>query len=105
MRRDMDRSCGKTVASSNGRLSMRPEAEANGRRRTVGGQAMRAVATLVGSPGSVAHAASEATPGPLPRPPGRPPPEPIVIKVPPGPREHPEIDRSNDEDEEKDDGI
>ena len=66
---------------------------------------MRAVATLVGSPGPVADAAIEVTPGPLPRPPSRPPAEPIVIKVPPRPREHPEVDRPNDEDEEKDDGI
>ena len=44
--------------------------------------------------------AAEAAPGPLPKPPSRPPAEPIVIRTPPRPRAGPEIDGSNDEDEE-----
>ena len=36
-------------------------------------------------------------PGPLPKPPGRPPAEPIIIRTPPRPREDLEIDGSDDE--------
>ena len=39
--------------------------------------------------------------GPLPRPPGRPPAEPIVIRTPPRPREDLEIERPDDIDEGK----
>ena len=44
--------------------------------------------------------AAEAAPGPLPKPPGRPPAEPIVIRTPPRPRDGPEIEESDEEDEE-----
>ena len=46
----------------------------------------------------------EAAPDRLPKPPAHPPAEPIIIKVPPQPRELPEIDRPHDE-EEDDAGI
>ena len=36
-------------------------------------------------------------PGPLPKPPGRPPAEPIIIRTPPRPREDLEIDGSDDD--------
>ena len=38
-------------------------------------------------------------PDPVRRPPDNPPPEPIIIKVPPRPPEAPEVDRPDDEDE------
>ena len=41
--------------------------------------------------------AVEAAPGPLPKPPGRPPAEPIVIRSPPRPRDDMEIEQSDDE--------
>ena len=41
----------------------------------------------------------EAAPDRLPKPPAHPPAEPIIIKVPPQPREVPEIDRPHDEDD------
>ena len=46
----------------------------------------------------------EAVPDRLPKPPAHPPAEPIIIKVPPQPREVPEIDRPHDE-KEDDAGI
>ena len=46
----------------------------------------------------------EAAPDRLPKPPAHPPAEPIIIKVPPQPREVSEIDRPRDEGED-DDGI
>jgi hypothetical protein len=42
---------------------------------------------------------NEAMPDPVRRPPDNPPPEPIIIKVPPRPPEAPEVDRPDDEDE------
>jgi len=45
----------------------------------------------------------EAVPDRLPKPPAHPPAEPIIIKVPPQPREVPEIDRPDES--EHDDGI
>ena len=53
--------------------------------------------------GPVADAAIGAVPGGLPKPPAHPPAEPIIIKVPPRPREEPEVDRPDDG--EEDDGI
>ena len=44
--------------------------------------------------------AVEAAPGPLPKPPSRPPAEPIVIRSPPRPRGDLEIEQSDDEDAE-----
>ena len=44
--------------------------------------------------------AIEATPGPLPKPPGRPPAEPIVIRTPPRPRDDLEIERVGRRDED-----
>jgi hypothetical protein len=41
-----------------------------------------------------------ALPDPLPKPPGRPPGEPIIIRDPPRPSEVPEIDDSEDENDE-----
>ena len=41
--------------------------------------------------------AIEAMPGPLPKPPRRPPAEPIIIRTPPRPREDLEIDGSDDD--------
>jgi hypothetical protein len=38
-------------------------------------------------------------PDPVRRPPDNPPPEPIIIKIPPRPPEAPEVDRSDDDDE------
>jgi len=46
-------------------------------------------------------AVEAAPPGPLPKPPGRPPAEPIVIRTPPRPRDDLEIDGSDDEDKEE----
>jgi hypothetical protein len=40
-------------------------------------------------------------PGPLPKPPGRPPAEPIIIRTPPRPREDLEIDGSDDDENGK----
>ena len=45
--------------------------------------------------------AVEAAPGPLPKPPARPPVEPIIIRTPPRPREGLEIERPDDMDEDK----
>ena len=46
--------------------------------------------------------AVEAAPGPLPKPPARPPAEPIIIRTPPRrPREDLEIERPDDMDEDK----
>ena len=45
--------------------------------------------------------AVEAAPGPLPKPPGRPPAEPIIIRTPPRQREDLEIERPDDMDEDK----
>jgi len=47
------------------------------------------------------RAGKQGLPDPVPRPPGRPPGEPIIIKVPPRLPEAPDIDRSDDEDEEE----
>jgi len=43
----------------------------------------------------------ETMPDPVRRPPGRPPEEPIIIKVPPRAPDVPEIDRSEDEEDEE----
>ena len=40
-------------------------------------------------------------PGPLPKPPGRPPAEPIIIRTPPRPREDLEIERPDDMDDDR----
>ena len=40
-------------------------------------------------------------PGPLPRPPSRPPVEPIIIRTPPRPREDLEIERPDDMDDDR----
>ena len=55
-------------------------------------------------PVRLTDAVLEAAPDRLPKPPAHPPAEPIIIKVPPQPRELPEIDRPHDE-EEDDAGI
>jgi hypothetical protein len=60
------------------------------------GELMRATRIAIGSD----EPAAKAAPGPLPKPPGRPPAEPIVIRTPPRPRDGPEIDGSHEEDEE-----
>ena len=59
---------------------------------------MQAMRSIIGSD----EPAIEAMPGPLPRPPGRPPAEPIVIRTPPRPRQRDdlEIHGPNGEDEE-----
>jgi hypothetical protein len=44
---------------------------------------------------------NETMPDPVRRPPGRPPQEPLIIKIPPRLPEAPEIDRSDDEEEEE----
>ena len=57
----------------------------------------------MGLPASVVAGAIGAVPGGLPKPPAHPPAEPIIIKVPPRPREAPEVDRPDDG--EGDDGL
>ena len=54
-------------------------------------------------PASVVGGAIGAVPGGLPKPPAHPPAEPIIIKVPPRPREEPEVDRPDEG--EDDDGL
>ena len=56
-----------------------------------------------GLPASVVERAIGAVPEGLPKPPAHPPAEPIIIKVPPRPREEPEVDRPDEG--EGDDGI
>jgi hypothetical protein len=56
-------------------------------------------ATRVTVSNGPAAAVEAAPPGPLPKPPGRPPAEPIVIRTPPRPRDDPEIDRSDEGEE------
>ena len=65
---------------------------------------MHAATTPVRLPVRLTDAVLEAAPDRLPKPPAHPPAEPIIIKVPPQPRELPEIDRPHDE-EEDDAGI
>ena len=65
---------------------------------------MLMVEAPMGLPASVVEGAIGAVPGGLPKPPAHPPAEPIIIKVPPQPRELPEIDRPHDK-EEDEDGI
>ena len=57
---------------------------------------MHAAETPIALPVWVADAAIAVTPGRLPKPPARPPAEPIIIKVPPRSREDPEFDRPED---------
>ena len=64
---------------------------------------MLMVETPMGSPAPVVARAIGAVPEGLSKPPARPPAEPIIIKVPPRPREAPEVDRPDDG--ENDDGI
>ena len=64
------------------------------------GEPMHAViASLINSPGSPVNTAIELASGSLPRPPGRPPAEPIVVKIPPRRRDDPEVEGPDDEDE------
>ena len=62
---------------------------------------MQAVRSSIGSANPMAETAIEAMPGPLPKPPGRPPAEPIVIRTPPRPPEDTEMDRSDEEEEDE----
>jgi hypothetical protein len=61
------------------------------------GEPMQATRSVVVSD----ERAVEAAPGPLPKPPGRPPAEPIIIRTPPRQREDLEIERPDDMDEDK----
>jgi len=70
------------------------------------GEPMHAViASLINSPGSPVNTAIELAPGSLPRPPGRQPAEPIVVKIPPWRRDDPEVEGPNEQDEEDDGGF
>jgi hypothetical protein len=61
---------------------------------------MQAIAKSVGLPvRSVYGTIEELMPDPVPKPPARPPGEPIIIRHPPRPPEAPEVDGSLDEDE------
>ena len=64
---------------------------------------MRMVEAPMRLPASLVEGAIRAMPDRLPKPPARPPAEPIIIKVPPRPHEEPEVDRPDDG--ENDDGI
>ena len=64
---------------------------------------MLMVEAPMGLPASVVARAIGAVPEGLPKPPARPPAEPIIIKVPPRPHEEPEVDRPDGG--EDDDGI
>ena len=57
---------------------------------------MLMVEAPMGLPASVVERAIGAAPGGLPKPPARPPAEPIIIKVPPRPHEAPEVDRPDE---------
>jgi hypothetical protein len=62
---------------------------------------MQTIAKSMGVAAQTGHdTTEEATPDPVPKPPGRPPAEPIIIKNPFEPAERPEIDRSQDQEEE-----
>jgi hypothetical protein len=64
------------------------------------GRATRRAAQSRSSLQTVCGTIAEAMPDPLPKPPGRAPGEPIIIKNPPWPPETPEIDGSLDEEDE-----
>src|SRR6478735_10875371 len=66
-------------------------------------QAMHTARTPGRLPVRLTDAVLEAAPDRLPKPPAHPPAEPIIIKVPPQPRELPEIERPDES--EDDDGI
>jgi hypothetical protein len=57
---------------------------------------LQGAAAACGRAGSILN---RLLPDPVRRPPDNPPPEPIIIKVPPRPPEAPEVDRPDDEDE------
>ena len=64
------------------------------------GQAARDAARSRSSVQTVHGTLEETIPDPVPKAPGRPPAEPIIIKNPSGPLERPEIDRSPDQEDE-----
>ena len=61
---------------------------------------MPAIAIVPGSAVRTSSRRIQAMPDPLPKPPGRPPGEPIIIRNPPRPPDGPEIDHSDDEEDE-----
>jgi hypothetical protein len=66
-----------------------------------GDKPRQAIAGQLGPADQKVHGCIEETmPDPLPKPPGRPPAEPIIIKRPPRPVDAPEVDRSPDEEED-----
>ena len=72
------------------------------RRQYNEGHGMQVMAESIGlAARSVRGRINETMPDPARRPPGSPPREPIIIRVPPRPPETPEVDRSGDEEEEE----